>query len=177
MKGGVYYNNSVFLFGGNSSGADMDLAMKFNLNQNRWVKIPKLISPSDSCSYALFKDSIFICGLNHTKLYKYDLNIDSYSGIDIAGVGRQIKKTLVYADSNLYMIDYNVHWSLSGCIDWAKNTWAHYGYLLLPFFEYSFVKFSKGSIFLWLTNKSYRTCYAFNIEKRKLEEFSKIEYL
>ncbi|CAG9325860.1 unnamed protein product [Blepharisma stoltei] len=102
--GCVYYQNCVYVFGGTwNTVMGLSIVEKFNLEADKWFKLSPLPSPSCSCACVAYYNSILVSGNNHSKVYKYDIDIDGYS--EILSDLNTGNKVLLYGNSRIYVIE------------------------------------------------------------------------
>ncbi|CAG9321771.1 unnamed protein product [Blepharisma stoltei] len=126
-SGGLYHNNSVYIFGGNieDNWCEQTLAERFDLEKNMWFKLTPLPTASKNCSCVLFKHIILIAGFNYNKLYAYNIEIDSYSTIYNIDLNSETSKILCYGNLKFYAIEQGR--SISECKDGDWNFWTTVG--------------------------------------------------
>ncbi|CAG9335402.1 unnamed protein product [Blepharisma stoltei] len=94
---GVYYNNAVYLFGNYTSTS-------FNLAKGKWKKLAPLPMNSSECYCIPFKRSILLCGTEHSDVYKYDIDIKSYSTLGLS-LDTYNAKLLLFHSKIAYLIE------------------------------------------------------------------------
>ncbi|CAG9324794.1 unnamed protein product [Blepharisma stoltei] len=103
-SGSAYYNNSVYIFGGQDTTGDLPIALKFDLIERKWIFLPPIPEPSSLCSCLPFNENLLFSGINHDKLYRYNIKEENYSIIDI-DIVKDSTKILMSARGKAYIID------------------------------------------------------------------------
>ncbi|CAG9310790.1 unnamed protein product [Blepharisma stoltei] len=169
--GAVYYKNCVYFFGGWDKQNYMLFAEKFDLAGNRWLKSPKLPEASSGCSCVLFQECIYICGFFHSKVYKYDLEIESYSNINFPVLCSKMSKLLFSGNSRLYLIqepgilfesDYG-----------SEYAWSKIGAFNLKWNYSAFRKKVNQSVFISFISYNCMSCFKFDLVRKSLEKLAR----
>ncbi|CAG9315740.1 unnamed protein product [Blepharisma stoltei] len=103
--GGIYYQSSVYFFGGSDPTQMLNLAVKFDLTKNRWFSLCALPTATMKCSCAIFKQYILIIGFTPSDLILYDIDINSYSSILHFDQWPPKSKFLINANEIIYIFE------------------------------------------------------------------------
>lgn len=58
----IYYNQSIYVFGGHSTTGRINSCEKYVFERNEWIKLPKMIQARSHFTATLLKENIFIAG-------------------------------------------------------------------------------------------------------------------
>ncbi|CAG9326976.1 unnamed protein product [Blepharisma stoltei] len=101
---GVYLDGSVYVFGG-FNGRYMNLAEKYDLSQNKWIKLNNLPSASGYCpSVCLFDGEIIISGYKLPCAYKYTPENSTYATLP-PQLKQDSAKVICSDNKKVYIID------------------------------------------------------------------------
>ncbi|CAG9327237.1 unnamed protein product [Blepharisma stoltei] len=163
---GIYYKNSVYLFGGSNRWGTLNLAQKFDLVENRWSCLPLLPIASHRCSLVVYKEFILICGNNHTCIYKYDLEIESYSEVPNISFPKYSNRILFTVNLRVYAVVNKVGIFESGELD--ENNWT---LTSDNYFEAAdtYIDFQESIYFGWFLG--YKSIYyKFSLQEKRIEQ-------
>ncbi|CAG9330134.1 unnamed protein product [Blepharisma stoltei] len=99
----IYFNKSVYCFGGYSNRSLCTLSSRFDLDQNRWIKLTPMPKADAQCNSIIFNGNILISGLRNKNLLLYSIDIDSFSTIPYE-FAKGKRKILINA-GRLYLIE------------------------------------------------------------------------
>ncbi|CAG9323914.1 unnamed protein product [Blepharisma stoltei] len=166
---GVYYQNCIFIFGGMFELQILDIAYKFDLATNHWIRLTPIPVPSFGCSCLVFQENILICGFFFKKLYKFDRKIESYSELPFVSVTECRLKLLATFNLRVYLIeiDGKVMESEIG----NEYNWNKIGDIKLGE-EYGFIHAKQCDSCLYgvLFGIDTVSCFKFDLKKKKMEE-------
>ncbi|CAG9329812.1 unnamed protein product [Blepharisma stoltei] len=77
----IYFNKSVYCFGGSNGQGLLNLSCRFDLNSNRWIKLAPMPKPDWYCNLITFNRNILISGVWNKTIWLYSVDIDSFSVI------------------------------------------------------------------------------------------------
>ncbi|CAG9312388.1 unnamed protein product [Blepharisma stoltei] len=99
----IYFNNSVYCFGGQDNKVRLTLSSRFDFDQNRWIQLTPIPKADTTCNSIMFEGNILISGLWNRNLLLYSIDIDSFSTIPYE-FALGIRKILINAE-RLYLIE------------------------------------------------------------------------
>ncbi|CAG9326341.1 unnamed protein product [Blepharisma stoltei] len=79
----AYFDGHVFIFGGKNECQDLNIAAKYSISSNSWQKLPDMLVPSHGCSVVLFNNDFYISGINHDRIYSFNLESERYSDVAV----------------------------------------------------------------------------------------------
>ncbi|CAG9318187.1 unnamed protein product [Blepharisma stoltei] len=82
-SGAVYFDNSVYIFGGAYHQTNLNLAEKFDLIEQRWIKLQQLPTATYNCSCAEMKNNFYISGFHHSIIYRFDPIRNTYTELSL----------------------------------------------------------------------------------------------
>ncbi|CAG9335823.1 unnamed protein product [Blepharisma stoltei] len=168
-SGGVYYQNSVFIFGGCDGTKILNHAEKFDLLENRWTKLSPLPFESSWCSCVAFKNSIFIAGYHLQKIYKFDIRKNEFLEISSLNLKKFLCwKILLSAMSRLYVLEDNG--SIFESDELNENIWNNVGGSNFVSYNQAFRTFYNGKFYISLHYNNNMHCYSFDLGRKALEE-------
>ncbi|CAG9320688.1 unnamed protein product [Blepharisma stoltei] len=170
FAGSIYYKNSIYMFGGYNGVSLLCLASKFDINENKWFQITPLPMASSLCACTVFKNSIIICGYEHSKVYKYDVQIESYSELPVIDLRQNFQKILFEINSRIYILIKNGK-ILESEVD-NEYAWSIVGNSQFVYYNNCFWVNHKGSIYISLHYYREMHCYKFCLKKKILENLS-----
>ncbi|CAG9321767.1 unnamed protein product [Blepharisma stoltei] len=165
---GLYYKNCIFLFGGLDEKDSLGLSIKLNLKENRWIQLTPLPLRSYRCSCVNFNGSILLCGNLHENLYKFDLEIESYSEIKELSLKMYKNKMLFNGKSRVYAIEELGNIFESGINNEYK--WDIIGEFKIMWYSCAMRKFWKEEIFISFISYGNMNCYKFDLNRKILEK-------
>ncbi|CAG9335166.1 unnamed protein product [Blepharisma stoltei] len=99
----IYFNNSVYCFGGDNEGT-LTLSSRFDLIRDRWIKLTPMPKSNFKCNSIIFNGNILISGYYYRRnLLLYSIDIDSFSTIPYEFATWK-RKVLINAE-RLYLIE------------------------------------------------------------------------
>ncbi|CAG9335217.1 unnamed protein product [Blepharisma stoltei] len=167
----VYYENSVYVFGGWSTKLHIidritDSADKFDIEKGVWEALNRMPEPSIYVYTLVYNDSILLSGYNHHKLYCYNIIDNDYS--ELLDLREKCNKVIFEWNYSLYVIESggNIWKSDNNILEWRwlRNCIA-FGEVL------SYHSTFKWSIFFLDSNY---WLYKFRLSKEKLEKIKQI---
>ncbi|CAG9333744.1 unnamed protein product [Blepharisma stoltei] len=99
----IYFNNSVYCFGGQDNKGLLTLSCRFDLDQNRWIKLTPMPQADLLCNSIMFNGNILISGYIRRNLCLYSTDIDSFSTIPYK-FSNYRRKILINSE-RLYLIE------------------------------------------------------------------------
>ncbi|CAG9332712.1 unnamed protein product [Blepharisma stoltei] len=75
----IYFDNSVYCFGGCTNKCISTLSSRFDLDLNHWIHLTPMQYPDFRCSSIIFNGNILISRMIKRKLLLYSIDIDSFS--------------------------------------------------------------------------------------------------
>ncbi|CAG9313657.1 unnamed protein product [Blepharisma stoltei] len=162
--GGVYHNNSIYIFGKNA--AKLNSALEFDMNVNKWKKLPNLPISHFRCSCIAFSNSILICG--DIAVYKFDTKIESYSTIVTADNLEVRPRFLMEGGRRAYLIDFKGMIYESNVED--EYSWSLFcRFLGKPRLGFSY-KWSDNSVWFGFSDKLGLDYYKLSIDKKQVKK-------
>mmetsp|Transcript_3490 Transcript_3490/g.3237 ORF Transcript_3490/g.3237 Transcript_3490/m.3237 type:complete len:130 (+) Transcript_3490:347-736(+) len=125
---------------------------------------------SSLCACTIFKNSIIICGYEHSKVYKYDFQIESYTELPIMDIRQKFQKILFEINSRIYVLIKNGK-ILESEVD-NEYAWNVVGNSQFVYYNNCFLVNHKGSIYISLHYYRDMYCYKFCLKKKILENLS-----
>ncbi|CAG9331561.1 unnamed protein product [Blepharisma stoltei] len=104
----IYYKNEVYAFGGYNNSGYVMTPEKYNISENIWKPLPKISVGANCCTGFVYKNKIFFAGIQHSKVYIYDIQQNSYSVIPI-GLNPSKGKVLILNRNIFYVIESGSH--------------------------------------------------------------------
>ncbi|CAG9328480.1 unnamed protein product [Blepharisma stoltei] len=116
LSGSIYYNSSVYVFGGYTGHFYVNNAYWYYLLENKWENLNPLPVQSSFVSCIAKNNKILLSGREHSKIYSYDIIQNSYIELhDIqAGIWRKIicenNKNAYVIEADGYIYEGNQEW-------------------------------------------------------------------
>ncbi|CAG9335167.1 unnamed protein product [Blepharisma stoltei] len=162
----IYFNKSVYCFGGQNKKTTLTLSCRFDLDQNRWIQLTPMPGPDFNCNSIMLDRNILISGYIGENLLLYSIDIDSFSAIPFwFEIGK--RKILINAD-RLYLIKCNegaiyeceigsyMNWRPTGRISIiTRRAWQVY------------CSYNKGGIYIGIEGSYF---FKFDLNKKRLIE-------
>ncbi|CAG9323915.1 unnamed protein product [Blepharisma stoltei] len=167
--GGAYYNNSVYIFSSSYRTLGLDFVNRFDLRKNHWTRLSQLPKSSFGCSIVPFNGKLLVCGFSLNKIYKLDLDIESYSEIPEVLVKECRMKLLSAGYSRAYLFEVGGKIAES---EWEDDfKWHKIGmFATTGDYRYGYAKHCNGAVYNILYDLRDTWCYKFDLNKQKLEE-------
>ncbi|CAG9317872.1 unnamed protein product [Blepharisma stoltei] len=160
----IYFKNSVYCFGG-SNQMISSLSMRFDLDQNRWIKLTPMPEADSKCNMIIFNGNILISGRYNKYLLLYSIDIDSFSTIPYWFEGDK-KKILVGAE-RVYLIECS-GWIYESEIGSAMN-WGRIGKSKINRESSQvYCAYNKGGIYISTVFKLVREYYYFDLDQKTI---------
>ncbi|CAG9331350.1 unnamed protein product [Blepharisma stoltei] len=77
----IYFNSSVYCFGGGGSNGYLTLSERLDLNENRWIKLKPLPKADCWCNSVIFNGNIMISGYFNKNLLRYSIGSNTFATI------------------------------------------------------------------------------------------------
>ncbi|CAG9320252.1 unnamed protein product [Blepharisma stoltei] len=167
-SGGVYWNNSIYIFGGYDGSKIKSIAKRFDLVQNRWYHICDLPKESDYTSCIVFNRKILISGLSHTDIYEYDEVIDEYSEIHVKALKWRKERQLILGNSRAYIIQFP--WSIFESRVNDQYHWRYIGEIKIQPYIFNQEKVHKNAIFVNFKTSKCSYFLKFDFFNKTIEE-------
>ncbi|CAG9329808.1 unnamed protein product [Blepharisma stoltei] len=169
----IYFNTSVYCFGGSNDQGLLNLSCRFDLNRNRWIKLAPMPKPDWYCNSITFNRNILISGVWNKNIWLYSVDIDSFSVIpyEFAWLKRKI---LINAEERLYLIECEgeaIYESRVG----DEYVWEIIGNSIISLCpSYVFWAYNERGIYIgcieYKSRKKTRHYYKFNLDRKELIE-------
>ncbi|CAG9335150.1 unnamed protein product [Blepharisma stoltei] len=161
----IYFNNSVYCFGGWDRG-HLTLSSRFDLDQNRWIQLAPMPQGDYKCNSIILNRNILISGYENRNLWLYSIDIDSFSTIPY-DFGFAKWKILINAE-RLYLIECENGLIYEGEIGSFSN-WRRIGRSKINLDPYQvYCSYNKGGIWISAIYNSAIEHYYFNLDQKKL---------
>ncbi|CAG9312345.1 unnamed protein product [Blepharisma stoltei] len=98
----IYFNNSVYCFGGNNGGS-LPLSERFDLNESRWIKLMPLPQGDDGCTSVIFNGNIVISGWKNKNLLRYSIGGNTFATVPYDFQAKTSK--ILISTEMLYLIE------------------------------------------------------------------------
>ncbi|CAG9317903.1 unnamed protein product [Blepharisma stoltei] len=153
----IYFSNSVYCFEG-----ERNLSSRFDLDQNRWIKLSLMPKAYCWCNSIIFNRNILISGSKNRNLLLYSIDINSFSTIPYEFEKHKIK-ILINAE-RLYLIEccgWIYENEVGSYLNWRRIRKSSIDNNLQVHWVYN-----KGGICISTTNGSVREYYYFNLDQK-----------
>ncbi|CAG9328479.1 unnamed protein product [Blepharisma stoltei] len=117
VSGSIYYNKSVYVFGGYTGQAHVNNAYRYYFLENKWENLNPLPAKSTFVSCIAKNNKILLSGREHSKIYCYDIIQNSYIELHNiqAGIWRKIicenNKNAYVIEAGGYIYEGNQEWN------------------------------------------------------------------
>ncbi|CAG9311985.1 unnamed protein product [Blepharisma stoltei] len=158
----IYFNNSVYCFGGNDEDY-LPQSSKFDLDQNRWIQLTTMPKADYYWYSIIFNGNILIAGYEDANLLLYSIDIDSFSIIPYEFEEEKIK-ILINAE-RLYLIECD-NGSIYKSEIGSYSNWRWIGKSKMdcdP--EQVYCSYNKGGIYISSISENVREYYIFNLNE------------
>ncbi|CAG9328484.1 unnamed protein product [Blepharisma stoltei] len=108
LSGSIYYNDSVYVFGGSTTSGIWSGAFKYYLWEDKWANLNPMPLKSTFVSCIAKNNKILLSGREHTKIYCYDIIQNSYNELHNIQQG-QWRKIICENNKNAYVIEAGGH--------------------------------------------------------------------
>ncbi|CAG9311984.1 unnamed protein product [Blepharisma stoltei] len=159
----IYFNNSVYCFGGNDENY-LSQSSRFDLDRNRWIQLNPMPKHDYMCSCIIFNGNILISGYQTRNLLSYSTGIDSFTTIPYEFEEMKIK-ILINAE-RLYLIECD-NGSIYESEIGSYSNWRWIGKSKMdcdP--EQVYCSYNKGGICISTISESSREYYIFNLNQK-----------
>ncbi|CAG9325279.1 unnamed protein product [Blepharisma stoltei] len=159
----IYFNNSVYCFGGNYNYEDLTLSERFDLNENRWIKLEPLPEADENCTSVIFNGNIVISGFNEN-LLRYSIGNNTFAAIPYdfeAYVGK-----ILISTERLYLIEYGGSIYESELSN--ETVWRRIGDSIIVLFNQVYLSHSKGKINISFFSINGREYYCFDLDQKNI---------
>ncbi|CAG9334159.1 unnamed protein product [Blepharisma stoltei] len=159
----IYFNRSVYCFGGSKYNVPLNLSSRFDFDQNRWIKLIPMPLTDFICNIVIFKGNIIISRYKNRNLLKYSIDIDSFSSIPYE-FAKKTRKKLIEIEGRLYLIGY-FNKKIYESEIWDEYTWKKIGTSKIPNDPYPMrCLYNKGGIYI-ITSPN-QSPYKFDLSKK-----------
>ncbi|CAG9317910.1 unnamed protein product [Blepharisma stoltei] len=160
----IYFSNSVYCFG-RLTRPYLSLSIRFDLDQNRWIKLSPMPKADLACNSIIFNGNILISGCQNRNLFLYSIDIDSFSTIPYE-FAEYRRKILVNAE-RLYLIE-SPGWIYESEIGSYLN-WRRIGKSIINSESSQvYCVYNKGGIYISTIYESSREYYYFNLDQKNI---------
>ncbi|CAG9317909.1 unnamed protein product [Blepharisma stoltei] len=160
----IYFSNSVYCFGG-FTRPYWSLSIRFDLDQNRWIKLSPMPKADSKCNSIIFNRNILISGWNNRNLLLYSIDIDSFSTIPYEFEERT-RKILINAE-RLYLIE-SPGWiyesEIGSYLNWRRIRKS----IINSDSSQVYCVYNKGGIYISSIHPSFREYYYFNLDQKNI---------
>ncbi|CAG9324196.1 unnamed protein product [Blepharisma stoltei] len=160
----IYFNNSVYCFGGHDIG-ELTLSSRFDLDRNRWIQLAPMPKADYGCNSITFNRNILISGWKYSNLLLYSIDIDSFSTIPHEFTKNR-RKILINA-KRLYLIESyrSIYESDIGSL-WNWRRIGKSNINCNP--DQVYCSYNKGGIFISNIERPGKAYYCFNLDQKSL---------
>ncbi|CAG9312510.1 unnamed protein product [Blepharisma stoltei] len=170
---GIYFEGLVYIFGGDDTS---HRAEKFDILQNRWFRLASVPAYCRDCSCALFKNSIYLALNRESKIYQYDISLDSYADIEVPNKPFAIS----CSEQRGYIFE---HYGGSICESEIDNmhAWTPIGVFSAVFHDQVFTRYWENAVYIGLyayeSDKITMDFYVYKFDLKRKGEAYKIANL
>ncbi|CAG9317907.1 unnamed protein product [Blepharisma stoltei] len=165
----IYFNYSVYCFGiysfGKFTKSGLPLSYRFDLDQNRWIKLSPTPKDGSTWNSIIFNGSILISGCQNRNLFLYSIDIDSFSTIPYEFT-EYSRKILINAE-RLYLIE-SPGWiyesEIGSYLNWRRIRKS----IIKSKFTQVYCVYNKGGIYISTIDRSAREYYYFDLDQKHL---------
>ncbi|CAG9336094.1 unnamed protein product [Blepharisma stoltei] len=159
----IYFNRNVYCFGGSdNTSRNLSLSERFNLDENRWIKLCPMPWADACCHSLIFNENVLIAGKFSWSIWLYSIATDSFSKIPY-DFEYFAAKILINAGS-LYLIESGkrkVYESEFG----NEYVWKPVGISIIPYHPTQMCcLYNKGEIYIGCGSKP--NYFKFNLSKK-----------
>ncbi|CAG9331495.1 unnamed protein product [Blepharisma stoltei] len=162
----IYFNNSVYCFGGYYYN-HLTLSSRFDLNWNRWIQLALMPKGDYYCNSIIFNGNILVSGFLNTNLLLYSIDIESFSTIPYEF--ETYKRKILINAERLYLIECNMgsiyESEIGSCLNWRRI-----GNSIIDHDPHQvYCSYNKGFIWISTTSeKSWGIYYYFNLDQKQI---------
>ncbi|CAG9331455.1 unnamed protein product [Blepharisma stoltei] len=167
LSSAIYFNRSVYCFGGSNGKKALKLSERFDLDQNCWIKLTPMPRADDGCHLVIFKQIFLISRYRDSNLLLYSIENDSFNTIPYEFAERK-RKILINAE-RLYLIECgNGKIYESGLGD--EYTWKQIASSIIEFKfpSQAYCVYNKGGVYI--ANSSNKRYYKFDLHQKLMIE-------
>ncbi|CAG9316645.1 unnamed protein product [Blepharisma stoltei] len=142
----IYFNKNIYCFGGIDSYSDLTLSERFDLNENRWIKLRPLPNSDFSCNSIVFNGDILISGAMSCNLLRYSINNNSFTRIPFRF--SENKRKILIDLGKLYLIECG-NGKIYESKFWDETVWEQIGSSIISM-KYSqvYCSYNRRAIFI-----------------------------
>ncbi|CAG9328483.1 unnamed protein product [Blepharisma stoltei] len=115
LSGSIYYNSSVYVFGGHTRYSNVINAYRYYLLESKWENLNPLPVQSSFVSCIAKNNKILLSGREHSKIYCYDIIQNSYIELHSIQLGQKIicenNKNAYVIEAGGYIYEGNQEWN------------------------------------------------------------------
>ncbi|CAG9324883.1 unnamed protein product [Blepharisma stoltei] len=166
----IYFNNSVYCFGGINNKGSITLSERFDLNKNRWTKLKSLPQADHGCKSVMFNGNIVISGYNK-HLLRYSIGKNTFAKIPYDF--KEFKQKILLSAERLYLIECQ-NGSIYESELSSDTAWRPIGDSIINSFHQIYVSYNKGGINIALIYSVVISYFKFNLEGKILTKLDEI---
>ncbi|CAG9316253.1 unnamed protein product [Blepharisma stoltei] len=165
----IYFDHNIYCFGGyNECGEALTLSERFDLNENRWIKLSPLPQHDYWCHSIIFNRNILISGWNNKNVLIYSIDIESFSTIPYDFEAYKIK--ILINSERMYLTEINGSVYESEVSN--EFVWRRISKSIINFSLYQvYLTYNKGEINIAGISGDTKICrYKFNLNQKSFIE-------
>ncbi|CAG9334778.1 unnamed protein product [Blepharisma stoltei] len=171
LSSGIYFSNSIYCFGGfNQSDPNFIISWRFDLNENRWIKLMPMPKADNLCAGVVFNRNILISGFHEKNLLLYSIDIDSFSRIPYKFSEFDLK-ILIKDERRLYLIGRKLIYESD--IE-SYTAWSQIGYSrVINDPSQFYLAYNLGTIYIGCNYSLQSRYFKFSLKEKKITELFK----
>ncbi|CAG9330129.1 unnamed protein product [Blepharisma stoltei] len=161
----IYFKQNVYCFGGYLNNNRLALSARFDLYQNRWVKLIPMPWSDFCCHSVIFKENISIAGCTHKNILLYSIDNESFSIVPYS-FALHTRKILI-SSNRLYLIECCFNgWIYESKIG-DEYSWKQIGKSVIKFNPLQvFCTYNKGGVYIASAGVCNDDFYKFSLNKK-----------
>ncbi|CAG9320896.1 unnamed protein product [Blepharisma stoltei] len=164
LSSAVYFDRSVYCFGGMYYNKPLTLSCRFDLDENRWIKLNPMPKADWLTHSVVFKGNILISGKENKNLLLYSMKINSFTTIPYEFPID--KRKILINIGRLYLIE-----CFGGLIFESEigdeYTWKQIATSIISQYSNQFYfSYNKGAIYIGILEDKGTNYYKFNLNEK-----------
>ncbi|CAG9317144.1 unnamed protein product [Blepharisma stoltei] len=164
----IYFNNSVYCFGG-WNNQNLTLSKRFDLNKSRWIKLEPLPQADCHCNSVIFNGDIVISGYDNKNLLRYSIGSNTFVATPYDFQARKGK--ILISTEKLYLIECGSNGSIYESELSNDTAWRRIGdSVIRSDLDQVYLSYNKGGINIVYLYGDPTSYFKFNLETKRLNK-------